>query len=181
MKKIFLMAVTCVSMAACTDNSADSNGDGIVNADERTHEMLSDAFIESEPGLWETKTNFTEIDMPAISERKKAKMLEKISEGFSSTSCLSPEDAKQPDADFFGGEGSENCMYERFDMSGQLAEIAVICTIENIGDVKINLNGKMEPTVHAFDTELKISMPGLGDIGMNGTVERKHVGECPID
>lgn len=181
MKKIFLPLIICSIITACTDDSADSDGNGIIDTDERKSEMLSDAFIEVEAGLWETTTNFTDIDMPAISGARKEKLLKQISQGFSSQTCISEEEAKEPDADFFGGDGSENCEYERFDMSGQLAEIIVNCKVDNIGAAQIHLNGKIDSKEHVFDTKLTMKMPGLGDIVMDGTVQRNHIGYCPTD
>jgi len=148
-------------LSACADQSADKDGDGIVNASERKSEMNSDAFMQVEAGLWETKAIFTETDAPGLSEKARKKLLSKISEGLSTRSCITEEDVNKLDADFFGGQGSEDCEYKQFDISGKKADIIVSCSVENIGNVDISLAGYMEPKSSEFDTVLTMKMRGM--------------------
>lgn len=168
-----------MSLPACTDDSADKDGNGVIDYEERESEMESDAFIKIEPGLWETTANFTEINLPQVKGNTKRDMLKKISDGFSSRTCINEEETQKPSADFFGGQGAEDCSYKRFDISGQQAQIIVSCKIETLGNPEISLNGIMEPKQNNFDVVLKMDMPVIGKVSLKGTSQRQHLGDCP--
>lgn len=165
-------------MLGCSDFSADKDGDGIINEQERAFEMDSDAFIEIKPGLWETKTMFTKAEMPGLPPNLKTRLLKELSQGLSSKSCITEKDTATLDADFFGGEGAENCDYKQFDISGNNANILVSCKIDQLGIVDVALKGYMEPTTNEFDTVLTMKMDGLGEMKFSGITLRNHIGDC---
>lgn len=178
MRYMTIALTLALCLSACSDSSADKDGDGIINKSERALEMNSDAFIQIEPGLWETVAMFDKADMPGLPIKTQTKLLSELSKGLSSKSCVSEEEANALDADFFGGEGAKNCDYKQFDISGNKANILVSCKIDKIGIVELALDGYMDLKSSEFDTILTMKMDGIGDMKFSGKTTRNHVGDC---
>lgn len=172
-------ALALVALASCSDNSADRDGDGIIDADERAAEMNYDAFIPMKAGQWETRFMFTDIDVPALGKSEKEEIMREVAKGASSRSCLSGEEAKKPGADFFGGNGAEKCVYKSFDVAGQNVKMKLSCTMEGMGSVDMELKGVMGETEFNYDSEVAIRLPMVGKVKMKGNAIGKHVGACP--
>lgn len=168
-----------LALSSCSDNSADRDGDGTVSSAERAAEMDYDAFIPMKAGLWETKFTFTEIDVPTLGKAEKQQIMEEVAKGASSRSCLSPNEAKKPGADFFGGNGAEKCVYKSFDVSGQNVKMKLSCAMEGMGSVDMELAGVMGETEFNYESEVAIRLPLVGKVTMKGNAVGKHAGECP--
>jgi hypothetical protein len=171
-------AVICLVLASCSDSSADRNGDGAVNSEERAAEMSADAFIPMKPGRWQTKFSFTEIDVPTLGKAQKQQIMDEMAKGASSTSCLSEADAKRPGADFFGGEGADKCVYRSFDVSGQNVKMGLRCGMEGMGSVDMDLVGTMNESTFNFDTQMALRLPMIGKVKLKGTAIGQHAGAC---
>ena len=76
-------AALCLSLISCSDSSADRDGDGAVNAEERAAEMAADAFIPMKPGRWETKFTFTEIAVPTLGKAERQQIMDEMAKGAS--------------------------------------------------------------------------------------------------
>lgn len=175
-----LSAPLLVALGSCGD-SADRNGDGEVSRDERAAEMQSDSFIPMKAGKWETKFAFSDIDVPSLGKAQKKQIMDEVAKGASSTSCLSPEEAKSPGADFFGGNGAEKCVYKGFDIAGQNAKMKLTCTMEGMGEAEIEMRGVMGDEQFNFDTNLALRLPMVGKIKLKGTAVGRHVGVCDAE
>ena len=175
---IAISVLILVALTACSDSSADRDGDGIIDKDERAAEMASDAFIPMKPGRWETKFTFTDIAVPTLGKAQKRQIMEEVAKSASSISCLTQEEAKKPGADFFGGEGAEKCTYRTFDVSGQNAKMGLTCGMEGMGSVDMDMAGTMNDSQFDFDTEVAMRLPMIGRIKLQGTAVGKHVGAC---
>lgn len=172
-------AVALFILSSCSDNSADRDGDGIVNDAERAAEMDYDAFIPMKAGLWETKFTFAEIDVPTLGKSEKQQIMDEVAKGASSKSCLTAAEAKKPGADFFGGNGAEKCVYKSFDVSGQNVKMTLTCAMEGMGSVDMQLAGVMGESEFNYDTEVAIRLPMVGKVQMKGNATGKHTGDCP--
>ena len=168
-----------ISLASCSDSSADKDGDGVVDSAERAAEMDYDAFVPMKSGLWETKFVFTDIDVPTLGKSQKRQMMEEVAKGASSRSCLTPEQAKKPGADFFGGDGAEKCMYKSFDVSGQNVKMTLTCGMEGMGSVDMELAGVMGETEFNYESEVAVRLPMIGKVKMTGNALGKYAGKCP--
>lgn len=168
-----------ISLASCSDFSADKDGDGVIDSAERAAEMDYDAFVPMKAGLWETKFVFTDIDVPTLGKSQKREVMEEVAKGASSRSCLTPAQAKKPGADFFGGDGAEKCMYKSFDVSGQNVKMTLTCGMDGMGSVDMELAGVMGETEFNYESEVAVRLPMIGRVKMTGNAIGKHAGECP--
>jgi Protein of unknown function (DUF3617) len=179
--RLLLTGLAFLALSACADDSADHDGDGKVSVKERAAEMASDGFIPMQSGRWETKFVFTDIDVPTLGKNKKQQIMDEIAKIASSESCLSPEEAKNPGADFFGGKGAENCTYKTFDLSGQDARMSLVCNMQGIGSVDIDLNGAMASDNFDFATNVAMRLPMVGKVALTGKAQGHYAGTCKGD
>lgn len=166
-------------LSSCSDNGADQDGDGKIDAGERAAEMDYDAFVPMKAGQWETRFLFTDIDVPTLGKSEKRQIMREVAKGASSRSCLSPDQAKKPGADFFGGNGAEKCVYKSFDVSGQNVKMTLTCGMEGMGSVDMELSGVMGETEFNYESEVAVRLPIVGTVKMKGNAIGKHVGQCP--
>lgn len=171
--------VACVMLVSCSDNSADKDGNGIIDSEERAAEMDYDAFIPMKAGLWETKFVFTDINVPTLGKSEKQQIMDEIAKGASNRSCLSAAEAKKPGADFFGGDGAEKCVYKAFDVSGQSVRMKLSCGMDGMGSVDMALAGIMGETEFNYESEVDVRLPMIGKVKMTGNAIGKHLGACP--
>jgi hypothetical protein len=179
--RFFWLGLAFLALSACADDSADHDGDGKISVKERASEMASDGFIPMQSGRWETKFVFTDIDVPSLGNNKKQQIMDEIAKIASSASCLSPDEAKNPGADFFGGDGAENCTYKTFDLSGQDARFALVCSMKGMGSVDMELNGEMAAEKFDFDTNVAMRLPMIGKVALKGKAQGRYAGACKGD
>jgi Protein of unknown function (DUF3617) len=172
-------ALTLVAISSCSDNSADKDGNGIIDSEERAAEMDYDAFIPMKAGLWETKFVFSDIDVPTLGKTEKQQIMDEVAKSASSRSCLSAEEAKKPGADFFGGDGADKCVYKAFDVSGQNVRMKLSCGMDGMGSVDMELAGVMGETEFNYESAVDVRLPMIGKVKMKGNALGKHIGECP--
>jgi hypothetical protein len=168
-----------IALASCSDDSADKDGNGIVDSEERAAEMDYDAFIPMKAGLWETRFVFSDIDVPTLGKSEKQQIMDEVAKSASSRSCLTAEEAKKPGADFFGGEGADKCVYKAFDVSGQNVRLKLSCSMDGMGGVDMELKGVMGETEFNYESEVDVRLPMVGKVKMKGNALGKHIGECP--
>lgn len=172
-------ALAILTLASCSDKSADSNGNGEVDSAERAAELDYDAFIPMKAGLWETKFVFSDIDLPSLGKAQKQQIMDEVAKSASSRSCLSAAEAKKPGADFFGGDGAEKCVYKKFDVMGQNVKMQLSCGMDGMGSVDMDLSGVMGDTEFNYDSEVAVRLPMVGKVKMTGNAIGKFVGDCP--
>lgn len=172
-------AVALLMLAGCADNSADVDGNGVVDSEERAAEMDYDAFIPMKAGLWETKFVFDDINVPTLSKAQKQQVMNEVAKSASSKSCLTQAEAKKPGADFFGGDGAEKCVYKGFDVSGQNVKMKLSCGMDSMGSVDMELAGVMGETEFTYDSKVDVRLPMIGKVGMQGKATGKYIGACP--
>lgn len=172
-------ALALLMLAGCADNSADKDGNDVIDSEERAAEMDYDAFIPMKAGLWETKFVFDDINVPTLSKGKKQQIMNEVAKSASSKSCLTAAEAKKPGADFFGGDGAEKCVYKAFDVSGQNVAMKLSCGMDSMGSVNMELAGIMGETEFNYDSKVDVRLPMIGKVEMRGKANGKYVGACP--
>jgi hypothetical protein len=171
-------AMAVCALAGCADNSADKDGNGVVDSEERAAEMDYDAFIPMKAGLWETKFVFDDINVPTLSKSQKKQIMDEVAKSASSKSCLTAAEAQKPGADFFGGDGAERCVYKAFDVSGQNVKMKLSCGMDGMGSVDMELAGVMGETEFNYDSKVDVRFPIVGKVAMQGKATGKYLGAC---
>lgn len=173
-----LLSLAFATLASCSDNSADKDGNGVVDSQERAAEMDYDAFIPMKAGEWETRFIFTDINVPTLGKSEKRQIMDEVAKSASSRTCLTKAEAKKPGADFFGGNGAEKCVYKGFDVSGQNVRMKLSCGMDGMGSVDMELAGVMGETEFSYESKVDVRLPMIGKVKMTGNATGKYVGAC---
>lgn len=177
--KVVILGLALTTLASCADNSADKDGNGVIDSDERAAEMDYDAFIPMKAGQWETRFVFTDINVPTLGKTEKRQIMDEVAKSASSRTCLTEAEAKKPGADFFGGNGAEKCVYNGFDVSGQNVRMNLSCGMDGMGSVDMELAGVMGETEFNYESKVDVRLPMIGKVKMTGNATGKYVGACP--
>lgn len=136
----------------------------------------SNEFIK--PGEWESTVTIEDISMPGMPAGAAAKMKNMVASGRTTTTCVSPEEVKKPDPDFFAG--NDKCRYDHFKMGSGTIDAEMHCTQEGRTQV-MQMNGNYSPDTYTMHMTSKAEGAGEGpgaNMTMKMKVEAKRVGEC---
>lgn len=183
MRKFIVSGAACAALAlsACSDKGADSDGDGKVSAEEAQKELSSGGAVAMKPGLWEVKIKFDSLDAPGLPAAAKEQMTKAMSEmsEMSVKSCLTKEQAENPGADFFGGDASSNCTFEKLNRSGNSMAVQMTCKPQTGITVASKMDGRFEGETYSMTMEQKTSGTPMGEMTMKGHIESRRIGDCP--
>jgi len=179
MKRIATLAILAAVLAGCSDSGgADSDGDGTITQAEAEAEMAGGPGTNMRPGNWETKIEYTELNVPGIPEEMKDMFKRNMGSGITSTQCLTEEDMEEPSAEFFGAQQQEGCSYEEFDRSGNRMTIKMTCEVPGGGVSKTALEGEFSDDSYTLDIDGTFAGGPTGDVTMKGTISGKRIGDC---
>lgn len=170
--------IACLALMSCSERSGDRAPEDSVSEAERVERLKAAGFKPIKAGRWETKFTFTEIAVPTLGNAEKQQIMAQMAKGASGVSCLSEADAAKPGADFFGGGGSDKCVYRQFDVAGQKLDMGLRCAMEGAGSVDMELEGEIAPARFDLDSEMALRLPMVGKVRLKGTATGKHVGAC---
>ena len=172
-----LASVLCLT--ACNKgpqvNLRNATGNQVSQAVSQSGVMQAGFTIQ--PGEWESKLTIQQMDIPGMSPQMAAQTKAQIADRQVATSrqCLTPEQVKQPKADFFTGQ-DKSCKYQRFTMGAGKIDIQVACQ-EGQGAVVTNMKGTYTPTSYSMD--MSSSGGGQGrNMAMKMHVDSHRIGEC---
>ncbi len=186
MNKPILAALPLALLAACSSGGetadADADGDGTVSQEEATEEMQS-ANIQLVPGTWEATVQLTEFDMPQMPPEARDMMQQQMGRTQTSTSCITPEQAANPEAEFFANQDDNDCSYSEFDMSGGNILIAASCQPEGMGGaMNMRMEGSYSPSEYDMTMTMDTDTGPAGPMRIAGRVTGRHVAdECGAD
>ncbi len=182
MKYTALILTPLILLAAC--------GKGDVDLKNASVEDVVKATTSAQaltPGEWSTSTKITAVDMPGAPDKAKL-MLDAISKAMvgkttASENCVTPEQAKKPDASMFAGANSGACTFEKFSMAGGKMDAVMNCAQPSgQGAMKMTMNGSYGGESYALTSQIQMSgMSGVaGGPGITVTAVNsgKHTGAC---
>jgi hypothetical protein len=129
------------------------------------------------PGKWVSNVAVEEMSIPGMPPQAAAQMKAMTGRAHVTQSCLTPEQVKQPKADFFG-TAEKNCRYDHFTMAGGKIDAALTCTREGTTQ-NMQMAGTYSPD--AYSMVMTMSSSGAGPMSgmkMRSHVEAKRVGPC---
>ena len=179
MKNAMFVVASILCVSACnkgpTVDLKNASGNQVAQAVKQSGVMNSDTMIE--PGLWQSKTDVQEMNMPGMPPEFAAKMRQGIAESRnqSSSHCVTAEEVKKPKEDFFGADKS--CKYQHFTMGAGKIDAKMVCNAGGSTQTT-SLSGTYTSTSYSMD----VSSSGTGGpqngMSMKLHVSSKRVGEC---
>jgi Protein of unknown function (DUF3617) len=179
MRKFLIVGVAALAIAGCSDKGADADGDGKVSDTEAKAEMAKGGAMAMQPGEWETKISFTEVEAKGLPAGAGEMMKAKMAEGVISKSCMTKEQAEKPGADFFGAPAAANCSFEELNRSGNSMKVSMTCKPSGNLIIKSKMDGTFATASYSMNIEQSTEGTPMGAIKMTGKIEGKRVGDCP--
>lgn len=176
MKKIALLIACTVPLAACDSEPQVTAENASAEEVARRVEAAGGTGNFLNPGLWRTTATLQQMTIPGMPPEAAEQM--KNVEGRSQTSeqCLTPEEAKRPKEDFFGG--GENCRYERFSMGNGKIQAVMNCA-EQGSTQKMAIAGTYSG--NSYDMQMSMQAAEAGQapaMGMKMRVQAQRIGNC---
>ncbi len=179
MRKFLMMGVAALAMSACSDKGADADGDGKITSAEAKAEMADGKMLKMEPGEWETKISFSDVQAKNLPPQALAAMKTQMAKGVTSKSCMTKEQSEKPGSDIFGAPPEANCSFQEFNKSGESMTVSMTCKPAPNMVVKSKMDGTFSTTGYAMNIEQSTEGPPMGAIKMTGKMEGKRLGDCP--
>ena len=176
MTRIALVTAAALAIAAC-------NSDPEVSAENASAEEVADklkaaggsgSFVN--PGLWRSTVTLEEMAMPGMPAEVAREMKKAQGEPQTHEQCLTPEQAKRPKEDFFGGR--ENCRYERFSMGNGRIDAVMNCS-EGGATQKMAMAGTYSGNAYNMQMTMQAAEAGgTPGMSMKMRVDAERIGEC---
>ncbi|MEP3421831.1 MAG: DUF3617 domain-containing protein [Erythrobacter sp.] len=183
MKTSILLAVSALALTACGDPStdADADGDGTITQEE-VEAAVADASIK--PGQWENTVEFIniEIDEESLPEEMRG-FIGPALEGMKGQvntmlTCVTPEQAAEPQAEMFAGNEDASCEYQKFTFSGGTIDMQMSCNDPGSGNATISNTGTY--TDESYEMQMSIAMEGseMGNMTITASNKGEFKGAC---
>jgi hypothetical protein len=180
MKQAVCVIASILCLTACNKgpqvNLKNATGNQVAQAVRQSGVMQAGFTIE--PGEWESKLTIQQMSIPGMpavmAEKMKARMAD--DQIHTSRQCLTPEQVKQPRADFFTGQ-DKSCKYQHFTMGDGKIDIQMACYEEDSTQTT-NMSGTYTPTTYSMDMSSNGAGSGQSKMSMKMHVDAQRVGAC---
>jgi Protein of unknown function (DUF3617) len=179
MRKFLILGAAALATSACSDKGADADGDGKITTAEVTAEMSDGTLMKMEPGEWETKIGFSDVQAKNLPPQALAAMKTQMAKGVTTKSCMTKEQSEKPGSDIFGAPPEANCSFEEFNKSGDTMKVSMTCKPAPNMVVKSEMNGTFSKTNYTLNIVQSTEGPPMGAIKLTGKTEGKRLGDCP--
>ncbi|HEX8525505.1 DUF3617 family protein [Allosphingosinicella sp.] len=175
MKYRLLLGIAFLGVAACGGSNENQS------ANEVAAEMAN---VRLDHGEWEVETEIvsaTGSGMPAemLNAMRGQKQTQKT--------CITREQAENPDASFLAGQREEGCTYRNFAMRGGRITGSVTCRPpqgQGEGQVTMEMTGTYQPRNYDINMTMNMNMqlPGQGarqSMAIETRAKGRRLGDCP--
>lgn len=174
--RLAALSLFCASAVALAGCSSKDSVEAENESAEAVAEKVSKLDFTPRPGRWESIVKIEKMEIPDMPPDAQKMMKDHFAKGQTFVSCLTPEEAAKPDADFFQGKES-GCTYETFSMGD--GKIDAVMTCQKGGpQQKMTMTGTYGEENYAMkvtaDGEAQPGMP----MSMAMSMVAKRVGEC---
>lgn len=181
MKHHQLLIAACVAALAACNNSPniDEKNASVDEVAARVREASgSGSFVR--PGKWQSNVTIEAFDIPGMPPEAVKRMKSAVAQNrqHDFTTCLTPEDVKQPKGKFF--TGNDQCRYDHFTMGGGKIDAAMRCPSGNGMTQVMTMQGTYSPEQYMMRMTMKgegVSKPVSG-MNMQMRVDSRRIGEC---
>jgi hypothetical protein len=169
-----ITAAAALLLVACggRDDAGNAQADGSEAAAGGAGE---EAGVTMEAGEWETTVQVVDMSMPNLP----AGVSMPTPPTTTVRSCLTPEQVRRPDADFFTGSQQSGCTYENMSMRNGRIQGSVQCDT-GAGTMRSTFEGQFTPTSYEMTQRMQMAGEGAGaGMNMESRVTGRRIGDCP--
>ncbi len=186
MKHAIIAAATALLLVSCNAQEGTGNeGANGAGANEAEADAAAEggsaaappaAMATLSPGQWETRVEVLRLNMSDVPNMP-AGMTPPMPPPTTVRSCLTPEQARQPNAGFLtGAENQSGCTYENFSMAGGRMRGIVTCTREGT-TVRATVNGSFTADSYEMESESRVTANGM-TVETASRVSSRRIGDC---
>lgn len=174
MRMAILLAAAAALGACGSDDEVEMKNASVADV---SKEMSKTDTKFVEPGKWQQTATLVAIEAPGMPAQVKDAVQRNIGQSQVHEVCLTPDKAKNPREDFWGG-ADKNCKYEHFNWGGGKVDLKMLCTHPQATQT-MELAGTYEPDSYqmAMSVTSKGSTP-MESMTMKMRVDAKRVGDC---
>ena len=178
MRLPIVMALSAALAACSNEPEVDARNASVAEVAEQVREATDgEQFVR--PGMWQSKVTIEQLEMPGMppemAERMKAMMAQHQER--TSESCLTEEQAKRPNEDFFAGKDN-NCRYEHFTMGGGKIDAKMRCSADGGASQVMEMAGTYSPDTYQMRMATRTEGAGTPGMTMKLKVDSKRIGVC---
>ena len=185
MRPVITAAAMALLLASCgsreeADN--DAAGAGNMSAPANDQAAAGDgpagaATAELRPGQWETTVEILRMDLGNVPGMP-AGVTPPVQAPVTVRSCITPEQARRPDAGFMtGAQDKSGCSYEDFSMSGGRLRGTVTCNQQG-STVRATFDGSFGAESYRLESESRVSANGT-EVSTATRITARRIGDCP--
>ena len=179
--KATALLIACAALAACNQSpEIHEKNASIEEVADAASQANAASGIMLRAGQWRLSGTMEEMTIPGLPASAQADMKRMMGEknNFTMEYCLTPEEAKKPRGKFFGGEQSDNCRYESFDMAGGKIDAVMRCEGQPSGNMTMTISGTYSPDSYTTRAAMEVAGDGRGGMSMKMRSEAHRIGEC---
>lgn len=175
MNRTILLLSLALPLAACgSEPTVREENASVEEVSERVREASREQGL-IRPGKWVSTVSIEEVSIPGMPADTAERMKSMLAQTRAVESCLTPEEAKQPNATFFSG--NEQCRYDHFTMTGGKIDAVMRCQQDGAMQV-MQMEGTYSPGSYQMRMRSTTEGPGAEPMTMQMNVEAERVGEC---
>ncbi|MGQ0558382.1 MAG: DUF3617 domain-containing protein [Sphingosinicella sp.] len=131
------------------------------------------AAIALQAGLWEVTAEMVSMNISGMPPGVTPPMAPPTT----IRNCLTPEQARAPNADFFSGKSEGGCTGENMSFGGGRIQGTIRCETPQ-GTMQIAMDGSYDATSYQMTQRIEGQMAGQS-VNMENRVSARRVGDCP--
>jgi hypothetical protein len=160
-----LALAPAIVLAACSSQPSVS----ATNASMAEVAVKAKDALRVEPGEWKSKTELIAFDLPGVKDQTMANMMRegmKKQQDKERTYCVSAEDAQRFTADMLGGDKSDSCRFDTFNVAAGVLNAKMTCKgKDGPGAMTMTMTGPYTPTAQELTVDMNMTNP-MGGGGM---------------
>lgn len=138
--------------------------------------------VRFRPGKWEMTVQTLSVDIPGLQGEMKKQMtdmmLKKVQ---TSTSCITPKQAKSPPAEVIA-RSQGRCRYENFQIDGGRIDGTLVCPAQGMGGaMKMRVAGTFDAETFAIDNDMEATAPNGPAMTIKARSSGKRIGDCTAE
>lgn len=172
-----LAALAVLAAGGCgNDKAADSKVDVKGESMASVAGKIAASNLTPQPGRWEAAMRLEKMEVGNMPPEVKAAMAQQQGMTQTYATCLTPEQAAKPNADFFKND-AKDCTYDHFTMAGGRIDAELTCK-PVAGPTKMKMTGTYGPDLYDIRITSEGEMqPGIA-MSVAMTVTSRRTGAC---
>jgi len=137
--------------------------------------------IKITPGEWETVNEVVDLKIEGLPQGTPPGAMDQMRPPKTTVkSCVTPEDAENPNARMLAAQKDNRCTTSRMDMSGGRIDIAMACpAADGRGSATISMTGQYSATSYEMNGDMVMNGPNGMNMTLKSRTTGRRIGDCP--